>query len=145
MLVIFSEAYLERLWCTYELARYCKLIRRQEEAAARGEKVDKQKRLLFLSLSWDKWWNPLNWLHPVELDDREKQLLAEYQCREAKFWKRADQEQVLELIRQEWESEDVFDTYVHTVLPDVLLQARCVAPTRELSVPLPAESHVLPQ
>ena len=135
MLVIFSEAYLERLWCTYELARYCTLIRKQEEAEARGEKVGTRKRLLFLSLSWSEWWNPATWMHAVELSADEKRLLANYRCREAKFWKRADQEAVLRRIREEWSEqgseqagEDLFDTYVQTKLPDILLQAR--APLR---------------
>jgi hypothetical protein len=135
MLVIFSASYLERLWCTYELAKFCRLIKRQRERAKEAEggggadaaaasDAEPQKSLLFLSLSWSAWWNPVNSMRAMALSADEDKLLSNYRCRKAKFFRRADQDTVLRMIRDEWGSEAAFDEFVNTELRDVLLAGK---------------------
>jgi hypothetical protein len=138
MLVIFSASYLERLWCTYELAKFCMLIKQQraraeaqqqkgdaDAAVATAAEAEPQKSLLFLSLSWSAWWNPVNVMRTVVLSTGEDELLSNYCCRKAKFWKRGDQETVLKMIREEWDGgEDAFNAFVRTELREVLLAGK---------------------
>ena len=130
MLVIFSPTYLERLWCTYELAEYCRLMETERSAPVDGEPAE-PKQLLMLSLSWGTWWYPWNLLRPVssvQLSPTETALLDGYRCGAARAYKRDDREVVLRKIRALWSDdaeltngEDVFDAYVRTRVKAVLL------------------------
>lgn len=115
MLVIFSDTYLQRLWCVYELAHFCHLMEQQRRAAElAGVPLAEAKRLLVLSLSWGAWWNPLRALRPAPLSAQEEALLAGYSCQQALCSKRSDKPLVLEMIRQEWHTLEAFDEYVRT-------------------------------
>jgi hypothetical protein len=132
MFIIFSDVYLTRLWCTYELAAFCKLIKDQKEriaAAGAGDAAQSEARksLLFLSLNWSAWWSPANLARSpddITLSPEEEALLAGYCCRKAKFWKRDDQATVLKMIREQWGSEEDFNNYVRLELPAILLEGK---------------------
>lgn len=115
MVVIFSEAYLSRLWCTYELATFCKLMRDNPSSG---------RKIVFLSLSWGAWYNPLNVVRAPTLSTTEHALLANYSCSAAQVYSRRDKARVLGLIREAWGGEDVFDDFVHKELPEVLLEGK---------------------
>jgi hypothetical protein len=119
MVVIFSDVYLTRMWCTYELATYCKLMRDEAPDAERKRSV------VFLSLSWEAWWNRRNLLRPAALSGGEAAALARYSCRAARVYSRRDKAEVLGLIREAWwGSEDACDEYVRTQLPAILLEGK---------------------
>ena len=113
MIVIFSKQYLERMWCTYELAAYCKLMQDHPE-----------KKLIFLSLSWSAWYNPMHFGKPVKLSEDEEDALRNYSCKNAKIWKREDRDIVLRKIEQQWGSAEQFDSFVHEEMPKVLLRGK---------------------
>jgi hypothetical protein len=125
MLIIFSGSYLQRLWCVYELATYSRIIKEHAERIAEGLiPASDVKTLKILSLTWGSWWHPSNLVNNVTLSEEEKNLLAEFSCTNAKFWKRADQDIVLGKIRESWGSEAAFDAYVHDELPLILQQGK---------------------
>jgi hypothetical protein len=113
MIVIFSAQYLERMWCTYELAAYCKLMQN-----------DPEKKLVFLSLSWSAWYSPKHLGKAVELSKEETSALRTYSCKNAKIWKREDRDIVLAKIKEQWETVELFDTFVREELPKVLLRGK---------------------
>jgi hypothetical protein len=113
MIVIFSQQYLERMWCTYELAAYCRLMQDHPE-----------KKLIFLSLSWSAWYNPLQFGKAVELSEEEDDALRNYSCQNAKIWKREDRDLVLRLIENKWDSTELFDAFVRKEMPGVLRRGK---------------------
>ncbi len=113
MTIMLGDTYFTRLWTTFELATYCKV--HQENLA---------DRLQFISLRWATTWN-FSWLFlRVELDQREKDQLASYSCSDANCYMPEDRMVVLAYIRKIWGSEDKFDEFVRTNLPEVLRKGK---------------------
>ncbi len=113
MTVMLGETYLTRLWTTFELAMYCKMHRQQLE-----------DRLSFLSL---KWANTLSikWLFfKVQLDETERRQLDKYSCLDSQCYLPADRVFVLAAIRKTWGSEENFDQFVRTELPEILRKGK---------------------
>ena len=113
MIVIFSKQYLERMWCTYELAAYCKLMQ-----------DDPGKKLVFLSLSWSAWYSPSNFGKKVELSEDEEDALRTYSCKNAKLYKREDRDIVLRKIEEQWGTVEQFDAFVRKDLREALLRGK---------------------
>jgi hypothetical protein len=113
MTIMFGDSYFTRLWTTFELATYCKVHQ--------GHLKD---RLSFLSLKWATTWNFLWLLKRVELSQSERRQLATYSCTDANCYMPADRMVVLAFIRQTWGSEENFDEFVRTELPEILRKGK---------------------
>ena len=81
-------------------------------------------KLVFLGLDWPAWWDPRLWCSPVALTQKEKRLLANFKCSEARCFMPADRGTLLARIREEWGSLDEFDDFVRNELPGVLLAGK---------------------
>ncbi len=115
MTVMVGDSYFTRLWTTFELATYCRVHHDQ------GNLAD---RLSFLSLKWASTWN-ITWLfRPVTLDQSEWEQLATYSCLDADCYMPADRMVVLAFIRRTWGSEENFDNFVRTELPEILRKGK---------------------
>ena len=79
---------------------------------------------MFLGLDWPTWWDPRLWCSPVALTQKEKRLLANFNCSEARCFLPADRGTLLARIREEWGSLDEFDDFVRNELPGVLLAGK---------------------
>ncbi len=113
MTVMLGDTYLTRLWTTYELATYCKVHQDHLE-----------ERLEFLSLKWANTWN-ISWLYQrVELDQSEIKQLQEYSCLNTDCYMPADRATVLSSIRKTWGSEENFDKFVRTELPEIVRKGK---------------------
>lgn len=119
LLILFTPDYLNRLWCVYELATYCKL---HHTGADSNE--GKQAQLVFLGLSWPSYLSASRLLRighrHVQLSVEERNKLASFACREARCYRPADRALVLSSIREQWGSEKNFDQFVRCVLPVVM-------------------------
>jgi len=110
MVAFLGPKYCTRLWCVYELATFCK-----------EHKGDLSERLLLLSVSWA----PLQSLFmDPELTAEERDALRDFRCRDARCFKPADRAYVLQAIRDEWGTEEAFDQYVQTELPEILAASK---------------------
>ena len=90
----------------YELATFCK-----------AHKDELSKRLLLLSISWASVLSPFK---DPELTAEERDAFRNFHCRDARCFKPSDRAYVLKAIRDEWGSEEAFDRFVQTELPEVL-------------------------
>lgn len=107
MVALTSEGYLSRLWCVYELATF-----------SRHKPKDK---LLLLSLDWP---SSTAMSPSIGLSHDEEKLLRNFRCREAKCFLPADRVLLLREIREDFGSEEAFDEYVNTVLPEVMSKGK---------------------
>jgi hypothetical protein len=94
----------------YELATFCK-----------EHKNELPQRLLLLSISWASLLSPFK---DGELTAEERDMFTNFHCRDARCFKPSDRAAVLREIRNEWGSEEAFDVYVRTVLPEVLAASK---------------------
>jgi hypothetical protein len=94
----------------YELATFCK-----------EHKHDLSQRLLLLSIDWAPLLSPFK---DPELTDEERNAFRDFHCRDARCFKPADRAYVLQAIRNEWGSEEAFDRYVQTELPEILAASK---------------------
>ena len=106
MVAFVSKEYFTRLWCVYELATFCKHWSGPDELSS---------RLVFLSLDWRFC---ATFFHP-ELTAEELEWLEGFSCRKARCFKPIDRADVLAAIREQWGSEEQFDTFVREKLPKV--------------------------
>jgi hypothetical protein len=113
MTIMLGETYFTRLWTTFELAAYCYV--HQNNLAYRLE---------FLSFKWATTWNFLLMFRRVQLDKSEKDQLATYSCLDANCYLPADRMVVLAFIRKMWGSEEAFDEFVRTKLPEILRKGK---------------------
>ena len=60
----------------------------------------------------------------ASLDASELGSLDRFSCRAAQCYKPADRAFILKHIREEWGSEEAFDTFVHTELRAVMVQSK---------------------
>lgn len=108
MIAFVTPGYFRRLWCVYELATYCRRWQGTPELLF--------ENLLMLSLEWPGSLSPWK---SAELEDEELAPLHSFSCREARCFKPIDRAHVLHEIRQMWGSEDAFDSFVRTILPEL--------------------------
>uniref|UniRef100_A0A7S1E1T8 TIR domain-containing protein n=2 Tax=Hemiselmis andersenii TaxID=464988 RepID=A0A7S1E1T8_HEMAN len=116
MVVLLGKTYFNRLWCTYELACFCRMHGQEE--------LD--DKLKFVSLEWG-WFERLAWLFGcgrVRLSKSEHELLANYSCRDASCFMPKDRGTVLARIREEWGSEEEFDGFVRREFPKLVLKGK---------------------
>ena len=164
MVAFVSPAYFSRLWCVYELAMFCRKhtktadmptqhfsgLRRcntlSERMHQEREKAAKQQggtvgveleglegKLLLLGLDWPSVTSPFK---KTAVSHDELQSLRSFRCTEALCFKPSDRAYVLDAIRREWGSVEVFDTFVQEKLPHVLAQSKHNYSTRMLEVAL---------
>ena len=60
----------------------------------------------------------------VELTVEERNAFRDFRCRDARCFKPADRAYVLQAIREEWGTEEAFNRYVQTKLPEVLASSK---------------------
>jgi len=110
MVAFVSKSYFSRVWCVFELATFCKAKTRHPN-----------RKLLLYSLEWPSSINPFK---SAVITEEEKSWLQKFSCRSAQCYKPADRGFVLETIRREWGSEQLFDQYVRTELPIVFTRSK---------------------
>ena len=104
---------------------------KQKNGTASGEVEGLEGKLLLLGLDWPSVTSPFK---KTALSDDELQSLRSFRCTEARCFKPSDRAYVLDAIRREWGSVDVFDTFVQEKLPHVLAQSKHNYSTRMLEV-----------
>jgi hypothetical protein len=104
----------------YELATFCK-----------EHKGELSQRLLLVSISWAPLHSPFK---DPELTDEERDAFRDFRCRDARCFKPADRAFVLQHIRDEWGTEEAFDRYVQTELPEILAASKRVYSQRFVRV-----------
>ena len=97
--------------CVYELATFCK----------RHQGDELRRKLLLLSLEWPSALAP--WKRR-ELSAAEEGMLRRFRSVRAKCFKPSDRAMLLGRIRDEWDSEEAFDTFVHNELREVMVQSK---------------------
>jgi hypothetical protein len=113
MTVMLGDTYLTRLWTTFELATYCKV-----------HEFHLKDCLFFISLKWAYTWNIMWLFRQVELNNRELAQLTTFSCLDAECYMPVDRVVVLCTIRKTWGSEENFDHFVRTQLPEVLRRGK---------------------
>ena len=135
MIAIVSKEYFTRLWCVYELATFCKNNR---------ESLD--ERLLLLSIAWPPVFSPLksrtltreelDWFEGFDCLEARRSasnrcaasgVLSARPCplppppahQQVRCSKPADRAFVLDAIRNNWGSEEEFNHFVRTDLPQI--------------------------
>ena len=78
-------------------------------------------KLLLLSLEWPSSFWPFK---RVEMSEHEREWFSTFSCRNAGCFKPDDRAFVLAAIREEFGSEDKFDTFVRTKMPKVLERSK---------------------
>ena len=104
---------------------------KQKNGTASVEVEGLEGKLLLLGLDWPSVTSPFK---KTALSDDELQSLRSFRCTEARCFKPSDRAYVLDEIRREWGSVDVFDTFVQEKLPHVLAQSKHNYSTRMLEV-----------
>ena len=123
LIVLLSDRYFGRLWCVYELATFC-----------RAHSVHD---VLFLSIDWAgqevwwKWLNPMQWVglftsnsSSEQLDQRERNMLLDFRCRDAHCTRPVDKAVLLSKIREQWGSEMAFEAFVRNDLVKALAEGK---------------------
>ena len=78
-------------------------------------------KLLLLSLEWP---SSLSLRKESALTDKELEPLLTFRCRDAQCFKPADRAYVLSEIRRSYGSEEAFDAFVRTRVPEVLRRSK---------------------
>ena len=96
--------------CVYELATFCRMHK---------DKLD--SRLLLLSPTWPSAFSPFK---SVLLSEEERAPLTNFRLADVQCAMPRDRAIVLDAIRDEWGSEEAFETFVRNQLPDVLAASK---------------------
>ena len=131
--------------CVYELASFCKknpgeaLVRMHEPNPSPSPSPnpssnpnpnpdpypnpnpDQHERLMLVSLDWPSSLSPAS---SPKLTGTEREVLARFRCREAECFKPCDRATVLAAVRNDWGSEEAFDTFVQNDLVKVLEESK---------------------
>ena len=98
--------------CVYELATFCRM---------HNDRSALDSRLLMLSPEWPSVFNPFK---SAQLSEEELAPLTGFRLAEVQCAMPRDRAIVLDAIRREWGSEDRFERFVRTRLPEVLAASK---------------------
>jgi hypothetical protein len=101
---------LERTWCVFELAMWCKEHR---------SRLD--EKLLLVSSEWEHFANPLK---SRSVSKEELKPLRTFRLANLKVFRPCDRADVIAAIVKRWGSEAAFEEFVRTELPTVLVECR---------------------
>ena len=106
MVALVSPGYWGRLRCVYELAHFCHM-----------HAADLDARLLLLSLEWSD---------PTMKDAGKEPMsvLAKFECRSLTADSPNERGALLAAIRAEWGSEDTFDSFIRSRMPQIYQKSR---------------------
>lgn len=94
----------------YELATFCRM-----------HKGHLDSRLLLLSLKWPSVFDPFK---SAQLSEEELKPITSFRVVDVDCAMPRDRAIVLDAIRREWGSEEAFETFVRTELPEVLATSK---------------------
>lgn len=88
---------------------------------AQGDKGHLDSRLLLLSLKWPSVFDPFK---SAQLSEEELKPITSFRVVDVDCAMPRDRAIVLDAIRREWGSEEAFETFVRTELPEVLATSK---------------------
>ena len=113
MIAFVSPNYFRRVWCVFELARFCILYQKSRKMM--------KERLILLNLQWPGILWPFK---NTELTAEEKMWFEKFSLKETSAFKPSDKAEVLEKISQMWGKPENFEEFVKTELVDIFAESK---------------------
>ena len=113
MIAFVSPNYFRRVWCVFELARFCILYQKSRKMM--------KERLILLNLQWPGILWPFK---NTELTAEEKMWFENFSLKETSAFKPSDKAEVLEKISQMWGKPENFEEFVRTELVDIFAESK---------------------